>query len=318
MGSQRDPGEQQRRPHFTERYLYSQSVLVIIMCDPSETQTNGGQEIPETSEAPEAVEPVGVEEAEKKEEVAEPEPVGVEEAEKKEEVAEPEPEAVAEAEAQNTEDTTEEKKEEASSEPEKTTTCLTNESNSTEKDIEDANRKTAKTVAGILTRVKEDTEMTDMEKIDTLCLLLSKFVEENGVLKNEVGIMLEQIKKHNAAKETLKAMNEAYKKQVDLVKEECELRLKEEQTKRQDNMGSYSATMDELSGLLETQSGQNSKLLTDNTQMSEQMSKLINETQKREEQFGRLQTEYSLQITLYEAQLKKAQLEKAEVKCEMT
>merc|ERR1711997_1417381 len=91
MGSQRDPGEQQRRPHFTERYLYSQSVLVIIMCDSSETQTNGGQEIPETSEAPEAVEPVGVEGAEKKEEVAEPEPVNVEEAEKKEEVAEPDP-----------------------------------------------------------------------------------------------------------------------------------------------------------------------------------------------------------------------------------
>merc|ERR1711997_782240 len=358
MGSQRDPGEQQRRPHFTERYLYSQSVLVIIMCDSSETQTNGGQEIPETSEAPEAVEPVGVEEAEKKEEVAEPEPVdvegaekkeevaepepvgvegaekkeevaepdpvNVEEAEKKEEVAEPEPEAVAEAEAQNTEDnqatepsgnsdTTEEKKEEASSEPEKTTTCLTNESNSTEKDIEDANKKTAKTVAGILTRVKEDTE-----KIDTLCLLLSKFVEENGVLKNEVGIMLEQIKKHNAAKETLKAMNAAYKKQVDLVKEECELRLKEEMTKRQDNMGSYSATMEELSGLLETQSGQNSKLLTDNTNLGEQMSKLIGETQKREDQFVRIQTEYGLQIKLFEAQLKKAQLEKAEVKCEMT
>ena len=76
--------------------------------------------------------------------------------------------------------------------------------------------------------------------------------------------------------------------------------------------------LSELSGLLETQSGQNSKLLTDNTQMSEQMNKLITETQKREEQFGRLQTEYSLQITLLEAQLKKAQLEKAEVKCEMT
>jgi len=341
--SQRDPGEQQRRPHFTERYLYRQSVI-IIMSDPSETQTNEGK----TSEAPVAVEPVGVEEAEKKEEVAEPEPVVVEEAEKKEEVAEPEPvvveetekkEEVAEpeaeaqpegkAEAPKAEDnqkkgpsinidTSEEKKDEASSEPEKTTTCLTNESNSTEKDIEDANRKTAKTVAGILTRVKEDTEMTDVEKIDTLCLLLSKFVEENGVLKNEVGIMLEQIKKHNAAKETLKAMNEAYKRQVDLVKEECELRLKEEQTKRQDNMGDYSATMEELSGLLETQSGQNSKLLTDNTNLGEQMSKLIGETQKREDQFVRIQTEYGLQIKLFEAQLKKAQLEKAEVKCEMT
>ena len=94
--------------------------------------------------------------------------------------------------------------------------------------------------------------------------------------------------------------------------------VQEEQTKRQDNMGSYSATMDELSGLLETQSGQNSKLLTDNSNLGEQMTRLIGETQKREEQFERIQTEYGLQIKLYEAQLKKAQLEKAEVKCEMT
>ena len=94
--------------------------------------------------------------------------------------------------------------------------------------------------------------------------------------------------------------------------------VQEEMTKRQDNMGSYSTTMDELSGLLETQSGQNSKLLTDNTNLGEQMSKLIGETQKREDQFVRIQTEYGLQIKLYEAQLKKAQLEKAEVKCEMT
>merc|ERR1712062_139617 len=165
----------------------------------------------------------------------------------------------------------EEQKDE-SKKSESSTTCLTNESNSGESDIEDANRKTAKTVAGILARVKNDTEMSDMEKIDTLCLLLSKFVEENGVLKNEIGIMLEQIKKHVAAKETLKAMNEAYKRQVDLVKEECELRLKEEQTKRQEKMGDNYAPMDEMSGLLETQSGQNSKLLTDNTNLGEQMA----------------------------------------------
>merc|ERR1711992_109758 len=75
---------------------------------------------------------------------------------------------------------------------------------------------------------------------------------------------------------------------------------------------------EELSGLLETQSGQNSKLLTDNTNLGEQMAKLISETQKREEQFVRIQTEYGLQIKLFEAQLKKSQLEKAEVKCEMT
>merc|ERR1711936_273077 len=269
------------------------NVQLTVMCDPTEGQSNEVQESTEPTPAP--VESEAPEGAQKEQ-------------------------AGAEEQKETSQSVNEKQKDEKgeTKKSESSTTCLTNESNSGESDIEDANRKTAKTVAGILARVKNGTEMSDMEKIDTLCLLLSKFVEENGALKNEIGIMLEQIKKHVAAKETLKAMNEAYKRQVDLVKEECELRLKEEQTKRQDNMGDYSATMDELSGLLETQSGQNSKLLTDNTQMSEQMNKLIMETQKREEQFGRLQTEYSLQITLYEAQLKKAQLEKAEVKCEMT
>merc|ERR1711936_569844 len=280
------------------------NVQFTVMCDPTEGQSNEVQESTEPTPAP--VESEAPEGAQQKE-------TSKSETEEQKET----PHSETEEQKETSQSEKDEQKDE-SKKSESSTTCLTNESNSGESDIEDANRKTAKTVAGILARVKNDTEMSDMEKIDTLCLLLSKFVEENGVLKNEIGIMLEQIKKHVAAKETLKAMNEAYKRQVDLVKEECELRLKEEQTKRQDNMGDYSATMDELSGLLETQSGQNSKLLTDNTQMSEQMNKLIMETQKREEQFGRLQTEYSLQITLYEAQLKKAQLEKAEVKCEMT
>merc|ERR1711953_1632611 len=310
------------------------NVQLIVMCDPTEGQSNEVQETteptpaPVESEAPEGAqkEQAGAEEQKEtsKSETEQRKETPQSETEEQKETSQSETEEqkeTSQSEKEQQKETSQSEKEEQKDESKKSessTTCLTNESNSGESDIEDANRKTAKTVAGILARVKNDTEMTDMEKIDTLCLLLSKFVEVNGVLKNEIGIMLEQIKKHVAAKETLKAMNEAYKRQVDLVKEECELRLKEEQTKRQDNMGDYSATMDELSGLLETQSGQNSKLLTDNTQMSEQMNKLIMETQKREEQFGRLQTEYSLQITLYEAQLKKAQLEKAEVKCEMT
>merc|ERR1711953_1274763 len=299
------------------------NVQLIVMCDPTEGQSNEVQETTEPTPAPvesEAPEGAQKEQAGAEEQKETPQSETEEQKETSQSEKEEQKETL-QSEKEEQKETSQSEKEEQKDESKKSessTTCLTNESNSGESDIEDANRKTAKTVAGILARVKNDTEMSDMEKIDTLCLLLSKFVEENGVLKNEIGIMLEQIKKHVAAKETLKAMNEAYKRQVDLVKEECELRLKEEQTKRQDNMGDYSATMEELSGLLETQSGQNSKLLTDNTQMSEQMNKLIMETQKREEQFGRLQTEYSLQITLYEAQLKKAQLEKAEVKCEMT
>ena len=46
---------------------------------------------------------------------------------------------------------------------------------------ENKSSKTAQTVASILERVKNDPEMTDEDKINTLSMLLSKFVEENGV-----------------------------------------------------------------------------------------------------------------------------------------
>ena len=46
--------------------------------------------------------------------------------------------------------------------------------------IEEPN-KNVKTVANILHRVKEDTEMSEEQKIDTLSMLLTKFVAENGV-----------------------------------------------------------------------------------------------------------------------------------------
>lgn len=137
-------------------------------------------------------------------------------------------------------------------------------------------------------------------------------------LKNEVNIIMDNMKKHIEHKETLKMMNEALKRQMDLVKEECELRLKEEITKRQESVGGYSDTMGELSTLLETQSGQNKQLLTENTELSSHMGALLEEAQKREAQFETVQTELQLQLKLVEAQMKKAQLEKAEIKCEMT
>jgi len=188
----------------------------------------------------------------------------------------------------------------------------------TEKPVVEEPNKNVKTVANILHKVKEDTEMSSEQKIDTLSMLLTKFVAENGVLKNEVNIIMDNMKKHIEHKETLKMMNEALKRQLDLVKEECELRIKEEMTKRQESQGGYSETMGELSTLLETQSGQNNQLLTENNELSKHMSALLEEAQKREAQFETVQTELQLQLKLLEAQMKKAQLEKAELKCEMT
>ena len=49
-----------------------------------------------------------------------------------------------------------------------------------EKPVEEPN-KHVNTVANILHKVKEDSEMSSEQKIDTLSMLLTKFVAENGV-----------------------------------------------------------------------------------------------------------------------------------------
>merc|ERR1712128_90461 len=154
--------------------------------------------------------------------------------------------------------------------------------------------------------------------IDTLCILLQKFVEENQGLKNEIEIVGDQVEKHKAAKDALRTLNETYKKQIVLVKEESKLRLEEEQSKRQGSMGGYGETMTELSSLLETHTGQNSRLRDQNGEMSEQMPSLLKETTKREGQIERMQTEFQLQMKLLEHQVTKAHIEKAEVKANMT
>ena len=52
------------------------------------------------------------------------------------------------------------------------------------------------------------------EKIDTLCLLVQRIVEENNALKGEIVSVGDQCEKQREAKEAIKSLNNAYKKQV--------------------------------------------------------------------------------------------------------
>ena len=83
-------------------------------------------------------------------------------------------------------------------------------------------------------------------------------------------------------------------------------------------MGGYNETMTQISTLLETHTGQNSQLKDQNGEMSEQITNLLKETAKRETQIERMQTEFQLQLKLLEHQVTKAQIEKAEVKTNLT
>merc|ERR1711874_818665 len=178
--------------------------------------------------------------------------------------------------------------------------------------------KQTKTVLSVVTKLKEDTKLSDSEKIDTLCLLVQRIVEENKVLKNEITVVGDQCEKQREAKEVLATLNTAYKKQIDLVREESRLRLEEEQAKRSENMGGYNNTMTDLSNLLETHTAQNSRLRDQNAQMASKMGELVGETEKRDEMVKSLHEEAQLQIVLLQHQVQKAQIEKAEIKADMT
>merc|ERR1712001_261213 len=108
-------------------------------------------------------------------------------------------------------------------------------------------------------------------------------------------------------------LNTAYKKQIELVREESKLRLEEEQAKRSENMGGYNNTMTDLSNLLETHTAQNSRLRDQNAQMASKMGELVGETEKRDQMVQSLHEEAQLQIVLLQHQVQKAQIEKAEI-----
>lgn len=177
---------------------------------------------------------------------------------------------------------------------------------------------TIKTITGILAKVKNNPKMKESDKVETLCVLVEKIIEENNILRTDLQSMSEHISKANQANEAVKKLNAAYKQQIELVQEENNLKIKEEEVKRAECMKSYQSTMNELSTLLETHTGQNSRLRDENVSMAEKLTTLCEDSEKREGQVQARLKEYELQVKLLEAQVMKAQLEKAEVKADMT
>ncbi|XP_023335035.1 alpha-taxilin [Eurytemora carolleeae] len=133
-----------------------------------------------------------------------------------------------------------------------------------------------------------------------------------------MGMLEEQIDKSNQAKDAVKELNTAYRKQIELVREENNLKLQEEAARRSECITSYQTTMNDLSTLLETHTGQNSRLRDENVGMAEKLKILCEEGEKREKTITHRLTEYQLQMKLLEHQVAKAQIEKAEIKADMT
>merc|ERR1719204_2540632 len=124
-----------------------------------------------------------------------------------------------------------------------------------------------------------------------MCLMRGVFlilVAAANLISISMALVGGQCEKQREAKEVLATLNTAYKKQIDLVREESKLRLEEEQAKRTENMGGYNTTMTDLSKLLETHTAQNTRLRDQNAQMANKMGELVGETEQRDAMVAKL------------------------------
>lgn len=130
--------------------------------------------------------------------------------------------------------------------------------------------------------------------------------------------MGEQMEKYDQTNGALKKLTAALRTQIDLTKEEGDLKLKEETQKRIECSQQFQATVAELSELVTKHSGHNGKLRDENNTLASRLTELMGEYEQREKRIDAAITEYKLQLKLYEAQLAKAKIEKAELSADFT
>jgi hypothetical protein len=91
-------------------------------------------------------------------------------------------------------------------------------------------------------------------------------------MKEELKNLTEQAEKQDQTKGALNNLITALKAQVQLTKEEGELKLKEETHKRIECSKSFQNTMTELSTLIETHTAHNTKLREENSKMAQKLT----------------------------------------------
>ncbi len=76
--------------------------------------------------------------------------------------------------------------------------------------------------------------------------------------------------------------------------------------------------MGELSTLMQGSSGCNTKLREENMEMAKKLGTLLKQMEEKEKRMQGHMTEHQLQMQLYEAQLAKAKIQRAEASAEFT
>ncbi|XP_040569474.1 beta-taxilin [Lepeophtheirus salmonis] len=168
-------------------------------------------------------------------------------------------------------------------------------------------------INAIIEALKLDKHSSE-EKLVIVVDHLRKVSNSNISYKEENINLKEQLAKSDETKVALKKLTDALRAQINLTKEENTLKLKEETQKRLECSIMFEEQIKELAVLVTTQSENNTKLREENLSITEKISELINAYEAEQ----RKHTERSLQLQLFEAQLSKAKVERAEQTAEHT
>jgi len=156
-------------------------------------------------------------------------------------------------------------------------------------------------------------ELSVQEKLDALCLIFKKTIAENAQLKETVLNVNGQLEKNDMTKAALQKLCNALKAQVNLKDEENNLKLQEETQKRIDIAKNFETTMAELTKLIETHSSHNTQLREENVSMAAKLQELLKDFDGRDSKVKMITEEFRLKSELYEAQIAKSKIEKAEM-----
>ena len=149
------------------------------------------------------------------------------------------------------------------------------------------------------------------DKLKAVCLLLRESVAEKQAIQ-------EALSKQVTTREVQNKLVTALRTQIDLTKEESELKLKEETDKRVAIINAFESTVAELSTLVESHTGHNRDLRQENEQMRKNLGDILAQCDAREKAVTAKCTEYELQLKLLEAKLAKSKIERAELNADFT
>ncbi|KAF6205086.1 hypothetical protein GE061_019253 [Apolygus lucorum] len=166
---------------------------------------------------------------------------------------------------------------------------------------------------------------TTEEKLGAMCQKYAEIVNEHRILQNAAKISEKKNSVLQKEKEQLQAdhskailtrsrlenLCRELQRQNKAVKEECMLKIREEEEKKREVATKFQSTLTELGTLLAQNNDKNAKLRDDNLDMTSKLKSVCEQYERKEQHVEKLAKQMKLEMQLADAKLAKAKMEMA-------